>query len=75
MFLTPKGEREELARPRTRLWRKILVDMTVKVQMCDFDVDFGLAYEKVGLCGAPSHSFGSPNMSSIIFSMHAGLSR
>jgi hypothetical protein len=39
-----------------------------------FDVDFCLAYEKVGLCGAPSHSYDTPPMTSIEPSMHALLS-
>jgi hypothetical protein len=40
-------------------------------KMVIFDVDFCLAYDKVGLCGAPSHSYDTPPMTSIEPSMHA----
>jgi len=38
-----------------------------------FDVDFCLAYEKVGLCGAPSHSVVTPILSFIFSRMHTAL--
>jgi hypothetical protein len=34
-------------------------------KLVTFDVDFCLAYEKVGFCGAPSHSYDTPPMTSI----------
>jgi hypothetical protein len=40
-------------------------------KLVTFDVDFCLAYEKLELCGAPSHSYDTPPMTSIEPSMHA----